>query len=406
MKKILFLSIALVLFLAGCSGGSSKTSGSGGDKADVIKIGALHPLSGGLANEGQEMRDAARLAIEEVNEAGGIKSLDGAKLELVEADHEGAPEKGVSELQRLDREGVVGIIGAYSSGVTLPATQEAEKARIPFVVDIATVNEVTERGFKYTFRIQPPASVMAANFLKYFDTLNESVDTPLKTAVLVHEDSVFGTSIADLIEKDAKKHGLEILSNMPHAASTADLSSTVNKINSLKPDVVISTTYMRDGILLVSGLKESNYQPKAMIGVANGAYSNAKFITEDTALNQYIMDVNYSINPQSELATSVKEKYQEKFNKHMGPNAAYSYTATKVLIDAIERAGSTERAEIQKALVKTNLKEHILPQGPIVFDKKGQNSNAQAVLNQIIDGESKVVYPKEYKNADAVYPMN
>ena len=93
------------------------------------------------------MRDAVQLAIEEINKNGGIKSLGGAKVELIEADHEGSPEKGVTEIQRLDHEGVVGIIGAYSSGVTLPATQEAEKAQIPFVVDIATVDEVTERGF-------------------------------------------------------------------------------------------------------------------------------------------------------------------------------------------------------------------------------------------------------------------
>ncbi|WP_017754692.1 ABC transporter substrate-binding protein [Calidifontibacillus oryziterrae] len=412
MKKLLFLVMALmVVFAAGCggtkeTGGSSGSSGSdNGVSVDVVKIGALHPLSGGLASEGQEMRDAARLAIEEINEAGGIKSLGGAKVELIEADSEGIPEKGVSEVQRLDREGVVGIIGTYSSGVALPATQEAERAQIPFVADIASANEITERGFKYTFRIQPPASTMATNFLSYFEYLNGLVDSPLKTVVLVHEDSVFGTSIADLIEKEAKDHGIEILANMPHAASTADLSSTINKINSLKPDVVVTTTYLRDGTLLVSGLKESNYQPKAIIGVANGAFSNAKFINEDTAINQYLMDVNYTINPQSELANKVKEEFNTKFNRNLGPNAAYSYTAIKVLMDAIERAGSTNRADIQKALTETNMADHILPQGPIVFDEKGQNINAQAVLNQIIDAQSMVVYPEDYKNADPVYPI-
>lgn len=403
MRKLLAGTLALVLLLGACSDGENSASGDGGD---VVKIGTLHPLSGGLANEGQEMRDAIRLAIEEVNENGGIESLDGAQIELVEVDHEGVPEKGVSEVQRLAREGVVGIIGAYSSGVTLPATQEAERSQIPFVVDIATVNEITERGFQYTFRIQPPASTMAANFLSYFETLNSTVDEPLTTAVLVHEDSVFGTSIADLIEKDATANNVEILANLPHSAAAADLSSTINKINSLKPDVVIATTYLRDGTLLIDGINESNYQPKAIIGVANGATSNAKFITEETSINQHLMDVNYSINPQSDLANEVAAKFQEKFDKNLGPNAAYSYTAAKVLIDAIERAGSTDRAEIQKALTETNMTEHILPQEAIVFDEKGQNENAQAVLNQIFNGTSKVVYPDEYKNEELIYPTN
>lgn len=414
MKKFLVTVMsAMVLFAAGCGGNSDSSSdankqdgGGGGEAVDVVKIGALHPLSGALANEGQEMRDAARLAVEEINEAGGIQSLGGAKLELVEADSEGVPEKGVSEVQRLDREGVVGIIGTYTSGVALPATQEAERAQIPFVIDIATANEVTERGFKYTFRIQPPASTMAENFLSYFEHLNTLTDTPLKTAILVHEDSVFGTSIADLIEKEAANHGLEILASMPHAATTADLSSTINRINSVKPDLVIVTTYLRDGQLFMNGLKESNYQPKAIIGVANGAFSNAKFIAEDTAVNQYVMDVNYSINPQSELAKQVEEQFMSKFNRHLGPNAAYSYTSIKVIADALERAGSTDRAEVQKALRETNMTDHILPQGAIVFDETGQNTNAQAVLSQIIDGKSLVVYPEDYKNGDPVYPIS
>ncbi|NRG45904.1 ABC transporter substrate-binding protein [Bacillus sp. CRN 9] len=398
MKKIVFFMLATLLILTGCTGKAQS------GEENIVKIGALHPLSGGLANEGQEMRDAARLAVKEVNEAGGIKSLGGAKVELIEADHEGAPEKGMSEIQRLDREKVVGVIGAYSSGVTLPATQEAERAGIPFVVDIATVEEVTERGFKYTFRVQPPASMMAENFLEYFDVLNEMSETPLETVVLVHEDSVFGTSIASLIEKGASDHQIDVLDNIPHAATAADISSTINKINRLKPDAVIATTYLRDGTLLVNGLKQSNFQPKVIIGVANGAFSNTAFINDETDINQHIMDVNYSINPQSELALEVSQKYEDQFNKHMGPNAAYSYTATKVLIDAVERAGSTDRAKIQEALSETNLTEHILPQDTIVFDESGQNANAQAVLNQIINGETKVIYPDEYKNADPVLP--
>ncbi|MGO4887598.1 ABC transporter substrate-binding protein [Anaerobacillus sp. MEB173] len=412
MKKLMWLVMAVMVFMTGCGGTESSggseggSSGNEGESADVVKIGTLHPLSGGLANEGQEMRDAIRLAVEEVNEAGGIQSLGGAKVELVEADHEGVPEKGVSEVQRLDRDGVVGIIGTYTSGVALPATQEAERSGIPFVIDIASADQVTERGFKYTFRLQPPATMMAQNFLTYFEALNEMSDTKLKTAILVHEDSVFGSSIADLIEQQAASKGLEVLESLPHSASTADLSSTINRIKSAKPDIVVVTTYLRDGTLLVNGIHESGFKPKAIIGVANGAFSNAQFIEGETAKNQHIMDVNYTINPQSELANKVKEDFKTKFNKNLGPNAAYSYTSTKVLLDAIERAGSTDRAAIKDALGETNYTDHILPQAEIVFDENGQNVNAQAVLSQLFDGETKVVYPEEFKNAEPVYPVN
>jgi len=392
---------ALLVIVAACS-----EDADGEEKVDVVKIGSLHPLSGGLALEGQEMRDAIRLAIEETNEAGGIKSLDGAKVELVESDHEGLAEKGVTEVQKLDGAKVVGIIGTYASGVALPATQEAERSGIPFMVDIGSADEITERGFKYTFRLQPPATSFSKDFLTYFEELNKSTNTPLKTAVIVHEDSVFGSSIAKAIAEHAKEYDLEILATLPHSAATPDMSSTINKVTSLKPDIVLTTTYLRDGVMLIEGLQNSNFTPKAIIGVANGAFSNASFISDEASENQNIMDVNYTINPKSETAIKVKEAYLEKYKKHLGPNAAYSYMAAKVLIDAIERAGSTDREAVMEALRETNYSDHILPQDAIKFDEKGQNINARAVLNQIDDNESKVVYPEEYQERKFVYPAN
>ncbi|MEB3101665.1 ABC transporter substrate-binding protein [Ferviditalea candida] len=425
MKKLFFLTMVLMLILSGCggnnassgsnTGGSASSSGNDAAKSSAepssapkvaeVKIGGLYPLSGGLASEGQDMANAVQMAVDEVNAAGGIKSLGGAKVVLDKADSEGKPQKGVSEVQRLDRDGVVGILGTYASGVALPATQEAEKAKIPFVVDIAVVNEITERGFKYTFRIQPPAKIMANNFLSYISMLNDKSSVKLSTAVLAHEDSVFGSSIAALIKENAAKSGIKTLEDIPYPASTPDMSSVVNKIKSLNPDIVVTTGYLRDGTMLIKGLHDANVKPKSIIGVANGAFSNQQFITQQKDINQNIMDVNYTINPKSDLANQVKEKYKNQFQKDMSANAAYSYTAAQVLLDAIERAASADRDKIREALTQTDFSKHILPQSPIKFDATGQNVNAQAVLNQIFDGKSQVVFPDDYKTANPVYPM-
>jgi branched-chain amino acid transport system substrate-binding protein len=414
MKKIICLMAACTLILAGCSGNTAPkadngtattTTTSSAPKVAEVKIGALEPLTGGLAKEGTDMLNAIQLAVDEVNQAGGIRSLGGAKVVLVKADHEGKPEKGVSETQRLIHEGVVGIVGAYSSGVALPATQEAEKNKTPFIIDIGVVDQLTERGFKYTFRIQPPAKSMAQNFLTYFEELNKKSQVKLKTAVLAHEDSVFGSGIAKLIKENAASKGIEVLGEFAYPASSIDLSDVVNKIKSLKPDVVIATTYLQDGMMLVKGLKDANFKPKAMLGVANGAFSNENFIQNEKSINQYYMDTNYTINPKSELANKVVEAYQAQYKKRISANAAYSYTAAKVMIDAVERAGSVDRDKVRDAIAATNMTEHILPQGPIKFSSTGQNENAQAVLNQIIDGKSKVVFPDTFKEADPVYPM-
>lgn len=400
-KSLLLIALSLLLLVTACGG---TDDAEGGDQ--VIKIGALHPLSGGLAHEGQEMRDAAKLAADQINESGGIKSLDGAKIQIVEADHEGAPEKGVSEVQSLDSKGVVGIIGTYASGVALPATQEAERSQIPFVVDIGSANEITERGFKYTYRLQPPATEFSVDFLKYFEALNEASDQPLKTVALIHEDSVFGSSIAKAIKEEAKAHGFEVVLELPHASDAADLSSSINRITSTKPDIVAATTYLRDGTMLVEGLNNAGFAPKALVGVANGAFSNADFIKDEKLATDLIMDVNYTVNPKSEEAQKVREAFKENYSKNLGPNAAYSYMAVQVIADAVERAGSSDRTAINEALKETNLTEHILPQAAIEFDETGQNVNAKAVLNQIFEHEIKVVYPEEYQETEPVYPAN
>ena len=132
-----------------------------------IAIGHLHPLSGFLAFDGQEMRKAVMFGVKQVNDAGGIKSLGGAKLKLLDGDSEGKPEKAISEVERLQRAGAVAITGSYQSAVVIVATQTSEKLKIPFVVGVGSAEDITKRGFKYTFRVQPPSSTFVDQGLKY-----------------------------------------------------------------------------------------------------------------------------------------------------------------------------------------------------------------------------------------------
>lgn len=408
MKKLSFAVSGLLvtsLFLSACSAGTTTPGGGGGQKVSEVKIGHLHPLSGSSALEGKQMKDAIQLAVDEVNKAGGIKSLGGAKVVLLDGDHEGSPEKGVAETQRLIREGAVGILGTYMSGVALAATQEAERQKTPFVITIGVADDIQNRGFKYSFRVQPNASNMAKNFLDYIKKLKESSKAEINTIALVHEDSVFGSGIAKYIAEHAGEAGLKVAVEIPYSAKAADLSSEVNKLKAANPDIVVSTTYLRDGTLLFKTMKEAGVKSKAIVGVANGAISNAKFISDETAINQYLMDVNYTANPKNPKTAEVKKAYKDKTGVEMSPNAVYAYEAAVVLINAIERAGSTDKTKIRDALAATNLTDHILPQGPIVFDEKGENKNANAVLSQITDGKSKVVFPKEYSEADPVFPF-
>lgn len=405
MKPYIKFFLLVSLILAACllaSGCGSSDRAADGEQVKEIKIGHIHPLTGNMAYEGKMMRDAILLAIDEINGSGGIESLGGAKLTLLDGDSQGLPEKASAEAQRMIQEGAVALLGTYTSSTAFTATQIAEKEKTPFVITVAVADDVMNRGFKYSFRIQPNASTMAGDFLKYLKAIKTD---EIKTIGLIHEETMFGTSIADYIEKHAGEAGVEVVANIAYSPKAADLTAEISKLKAAEPDVIVSTSYFQDGCLLVKTIRERELKSYGIIGVANGAFSDPKAIDVLGDYSNYIMDVNYRYNPKSPLTQDVLKKFKEKYGEDMSTHAVYAYTAMKVLADAIERAGSTDREKIREALAATSYKDHILPQGPIEFDEKGENVNAQAVLIQVIDGKHKVVLPEEYAEAQPVFPQ-
>ena len=206
-----------------------------------IAIGHIHPLSGFLAFDGQEMRKAVMWGIQEVNDAGGIKSLGGAKLKLIDADSEGKPEKAISEVERLEREGVVAMTGCYQSAVTIVATQIAEKLKVPFVVGVASAEAITKRGFQYTFRVQPSSSMFVRRGLGYMQQLSEKTNTKLETIAYIHENTQFGQTLADFTEKLAGEYGFKVIKRVEYYVRAPDVSTEVGKIKAAKADLIFAS---------------------------------------------------------------------------------------------------------------------------------------------------------------------
>ncbi|MEM3434021.1 MAG: ABC transporter substrate-binding protein [Candidatus Methanomethyliaceae archaeon] len=402
----LFVFVLTVGFLmVGCGAkDGAKQSEKTNQQVAEIKIGAIHPLTGTLAYEGKAIRNALELALEEVNASGGIKSMGGAKLKLIDGDDQGSPQKAVTEVQRLVKEGAVILTGCYTSGSTFAATQEAEKLKTPFIITIASAPNILERGFKYSFRIQPNANIFAQNFLDYIkEILKEHPD--VKTAAIMHEDTLFGTTFGDYIEKHIGETGLKLVARVPYSNQSPNLTAEVTKVAAAKPDILIGTGYYRDQTLMVKTLKEQNVKVKAIIGIANGAFSDPKFIQEMGKDAEYIMDVNYSYNPKNPKSKEVIEKYQQKYGSPLSSHAVYGYVVGKLIADVLERAGSTDKEKIREALSKTNFADHILPNKEIKFNEAGENINAAGVITQIQNGKKLVVFPEEYAEAKLIFPM-
>lgn len=385
MKKryslLVVLLLAVCILLSGCSEQGSNT----------IKIGSVHPLTGSMAYEGQAMVNAQMIAIEKINSEGGI---NGRMLELVARDSMGTSSGAANAALKLTNSGVAALTGTYTSSSAQVVSRTAEKMKIPFVVTVASSDNLLSNGYKYTFRIQPSVSVFSRNFLeylKYFKTED------MKTVAFIYENSNYGTGIAEYIESHIDETGLEIVGMLAYPATAATLSSEVTRLAAINPDLLIPIGYYSDQSLLMKEILERDVKFNMIVGVANGAFSDAKFTATYGTQVDGLYDINYRYNPNSAEAQYMLSAYREAYGEEIPVAAIYGYESIMVLADALKRAENVDDPlAVRDALADTHLEEHVLPQGVIEFDETGENVNSAGVLVEIKNAEHVIVYPEAY----------
>jgi len=399
---------------------SAAIAGSAAAQDKTVKIGAIFPLSGNAASAGVHAKAAIETAVEIINSGNpalgnlpvtknaGLKGLGGAKVEVVFADNQGSPATGQNQALRLiTEEKVVALTGAYQSGITLTASAIAEKYGIPFVNGESVAANLTERGFKWFFRTTPVAGDFARiylDFLKEMKAGGQKVDN----IALVHENTEYGTSVANVITGLFKENGLPVAQDIAYSANTTDVQSQVLQLKEKKPDVVIMISYTSDAILYAKTFQALDYKPPMMIA------DNAGFSDPSTlkAVGKQIQGIfnrsSFAIGAAGSPTFLINEIYKKKSGgDDLDDTAARQMQGFFVLVDAIDRAGSTDPAKIQAALKATDLKPDQLIMGykGVKFDDKGQNVLAAGLVIQLQDGENYVpVWPKQLAKTAPVFP--
>jgi branched-chain amino acid transport system substrate-binding protein len=381
----------------------------------VVRIGNVEPLSGPSASVGQQGKNAREMAVEEINAAGGIKALGGAKLELIYADSKSDPNVGVTETERLINTDKVNIVtGCWNSGVTYPSTAVAERYGVPFVVPVSVRDTITERGFKYVFRIAAQDSWWTRDQFTFLKDMKAEFGTELKTVAFVYENGDWGTGFAAQWKKLAEEAGYEIVLDEPYPSTATDLTPVVNKIRRAKPDVLLLTSNAADAVLMTNTLADYKVSPKVVIG-SGGGHADPTFLsgTKDNA--KFMFDiVEWETDVNKPGAKETNEKYKAKYGSNLTGEAVDAYVAMYVIADALERAASLEPAKIRDALAATNLgtgPAGIVAYDAIKFDASGQNENAALAIVQINDlgqGLERItVWPKASRRAGytPVFPM-
>jgi len=366
-----------------------------------VKIGILHPVSGALSYSGTQGRLGAMLAVDEINAAGGIKGL--GKIDAMLGDAQSTPEGGTAEVEKMNAANVACIVGGYASAVCLAVSQAAARYDLPYVVDVGVADSIVTRGLKNTFRFGPGFGTISKVAIENLAAINDAAGTPAKTVMIVHEDSLFGSGLAKLLNAQLPNHGFQILETIPHPTPTRDFNNVVLKIKAQNPDLVIPANYYNEYVLLARTMQQQHIRPKGIYSVLGGAASSYKFVKEFPDAANYIMDCNHWFDPKNPKALELKQKVEAK-GEFYTYEVYMNYSCVLLVADALQRAGTADRAKLTEAIASSTFSGHMMPYGPTKF-VNGQNEGAAPVNTQVQNKDIKVVLPEKFAEAKPVFPM-
>jgi branched-chain amino acid transport system substrate-binding protein len=369
----------------------------------AVKVGVLHPVSGALSYSGTQGRLGATLAIDDINAAGGIKALGGAKIDPMLGDAQSTPDGGNAEVEKMNEAGVCAVVGGYASAICLAASQTAARYDLPYVVDVGVTDSIVTRGLKNTFRLGPGFGVIAKTAIESLATINDQAGKPAKTVVIVNEDSAFGAGLAKLLNAQLPDKGFQVLDTIAHPTPTREFDSIVLKIKAANPDLVIPANYYNEYVLLARTMQQQHVRPKGIYSVLGGAASSYKFVKEFPEAAQYIMDTNHWFDPKNPKALALKKRVEDK-GQFYTYEVYMNYSVMLLLADALERAASTDRAKVTDALASSIFSGHVMPYGPTKF-VNGQNQGAAPVNTQVQGNDIQVILPAQFASAKPVFPM-
>ena len=387
--------------------------------AGTVKIGVNYPLTGNAASAGQSAKDAVELGVEIVNSVhpelkamplaatGGLPNLGGAKIELVNADHQGDPQVGQSQTLRLiTQDHVVAMLGVYHSSVALVATAVAERQGIPFLVSDSVALNITGRGFKWVFRTGPIASDFAKAYTEFLTDLKKS-GKKIDSIAVVNENTDYGTSVANSIVDAAKSANIKVAAQIPYNAKSSDVSAQVLQLKTLQPDVVIFVSYTADTILYFKTLKNLDYLPPIIIGDDAG-FSDPTFIPNVGDLAQGAVNRSaWDVGKPGSNSYIINQMFKAKYGRDLDDTSARWMQGFFTLSDALNRAGSTDPEKIRAALARTDLKPPQLMIGyqGVKFDSTGQNTLSATYLIQLQGKQYVSVWPENRASAKFEWPM-
>jgi branched-chain amino acid transport system substrate-binding protein len=385
----------------------------------TFKIGAIHPVTGALAEPGQACRLGAQMAVDAINASGGIKSKGGLKLELILGDTQTKPENGRVEAERVVNQGALMLLGSFDSGSTAAMVSVAQQKRVLFLIDIAAADPITanvarsvkegQQKVQYVYRNFPTGSSFGRRAVQYFNEIFKEANASPKRVVLMYCNDLFGQNQARGFQAahKAANTSWDIVETIPWPEPPTDLSTEVSKAKAAKPDVIAPITRPASALLLFPEIRKQRIEMMGVVGPGSpGLYEAGQLAQLKEDLEYVLTSVPWP-NFKNPRTNAVAADYRKRSGgKTFDTNSGYSYDAVLVIADILERATSLADPDaIADAMKSTNFTGGLMQYGgPVAFNELGDNANAIPTMIQILSQKPVAVWPKDAALQNFVFP--
>ncbi|QCQ23159.1 ABC transporter substrate-binding protein [Desulfoglaeba alkanexedens] len=366
---------------------------------ETLRVGIILPLTGAKANFGEIEKLSFDMALKEINDAGGI---NGKKLEFLFEDDTGRPEVARSAAEKLiNKDKVLMLGGGYGSSETFAIAGVAQQNRIPFLVNTGSDDKITEQGWDYVFRLNPPVS----EYPKALESFLVEVVKP-KTAAILYENTNFGSSGARKFKEICQRLGIQVVVEEGYEHGGVDFKPILIKVKDKNPDLIYMISYVMDAALLMRQSMELRVKPKLFVGGGAGFTLPEFPKNAGKAAEKVFSATLWYQTLKYPGALDYYNKFVATYKKDTEYHGAEAYASAYVIADALERAKSTSRDDIRKAMAETDMMTVFGPVKFIAYDKKTNQNRLPTYLVQWIDGRLELVWPKELATKPYVYPID
>jgi branched-chain amino acid transport system substrate-binding protein len=359
------------------------------------------------------MRSGAEMAIEDINKAGGIKALNGAKMELLIFDAGDSAEKAANAAQRMVAQNpdLVGGTGAWLSSFTLAVTEVTERAELPWLT-LSYSDAITARGFRYIFQMAPTADSQAYKALPAFlDLAKQSTGKTVETIALVSDNTAAEVSFMKPIRAtELQRYNLKAVTDDVYTPPLSDATAIVQRVRSGRPQIMLMlSSNLPDTKVLLDKFSEYNLGTDKLAKMGAGGHWGApemgQVIGPKILQGCMAMVANWGGKGQEDIARRFIERAKEPW---LNQDAIMTYVDMTIFKEALERAGVADRRKVAEAIRSFDLRDEgparFVPSRHLKFDEKGRLVDAELVIIQWQDGQPKAIFPKAMATVEPIWP--